>query len=134
MFRVICHTWAYFEDDAWKLGPMFDCLMCDRKEKDLNARPIACPKCELTHLYEYYKREACNLVKRFERKFPKGWPLERMLRLRQSLTRLLDNNEGRTDNQWDAFLAECARLIISGRNRRDSDLAWQQWKTSRNKT
>jgi hypothetical protein len=109
---------VYFQTDrADTLHPeKFNCFRCERPEKDTRARPVQCPKCELTAKLEIYKEEILVQIKRFVGPMPKGYTLQSLMALYRQVGEILARNHNRISRTWTVRLAALARIILDERN------------------
>lgn len=121
---------AEFSLEAWKLGPGYRCVMCDRTEKDL---PRGCPTCSLGSLYAIYQEGIEDEIKRFREGFPAGWSKDRLMHLHGDVSDLLASNRNRISRKWSIAVIAFAEIILQERKQIEYKQSWETWRKSQEK-
>jgi hypothetical protein len=114
-FRLLVWQLIWFQKDRSEtLHPdKFNCLRCDRREKNL---ANGCPKCELTIKIESYREEAIAQILMRVGRFPKGWTFNQLLNLHSQVSSLLAMRKNRISRKWNMRLIGLAKIILDERN------------------
>lgn len=109
---------TYFgRDRTENLHPdLYNCLRCNRKEKDLYASPEQCPRCELTIKREFYKDEIRREIRERVGRFPKDYSLQDLIDLYYQVSSLLARNRDLIPRFWPVRTARLARVLLDERN------------------
>lgn len=94
----------------------FNCLRCNREEKDTDAKPIECPRCPLTEKLEFYKAEMLRLIKEQSGRFPKAFPLDELIELHGTISSILARRKNHISIGTDTRTARLAKILLSERN------------------
>lgn len=114
----------WYSEARWKLGPMFYCRLCDRREKDLER---GCPKCELTQLFEDYQHGAGREIKRFTDGLPEGVTIQDLQGIYLTVELMLKQSKDEIMPEWSATLAGFAEIIHQERRQKEYDDKWSHY-------
>jgi hypothetical protein len=114
-----------FQEERWKLGPKYDCQLCDLSEKDLAK---GCPKCPLTHLFNDAYKEAARDEIEYRGGMPEGYTLEGLMALHSTVSGILGDNDDKIDPDWTVSFTELARIILERRAHHKFGNDWNDWR------
>ncbi len=123
----------YFGKAARNLGPSYYCPACTRPEKDLTARPVQCPDCELSRLYQKHlariQEQAIEL--HGDAHTRPCWPfadcsMERALRFYDYVQMALTVSDGKIAPDWDELTVRLALIVQQERDHARSSDLWNE--------
>jgi hypothetical protein len=109
---------CFFAYAYQQLPPSFYCGVCFRPEKDI---ANGCPKCDLTHTFEYYKSETIRDIEDLGG-FPPDWSLDDLLTLHALVSGILNRNADQINSEWTVGFAKLAEAVLQARRQHERQL------------
>jgi len=126
-FRIVAWKACVYGELRFELGPKYYCATCLLPEKDLQAQPVACPLCPLTHLYQdVFKDGAADEIE-IRGGLPPGHSIEQLISDYMVVAGVLSDHRDRIQADWDVAFVELARIVLQERAQQKFINSWNLW-------